>query len=395
MINISSKNILFSKNINPNDCSEKIGNIKACSSPNINKNKDREVQHFEQNKIHTIEAVKFNGFNNTSSEWAREYLQIDILPLQLKTHEIDFLAQKLLTTSVFTKVEWKIEDQGTDLGHTLVFDCHEKWTTIPVVRGQYGGGTPLLVIGGYEFHSFGKLWIIGAEYRKYGQAKPGGVLYAKAPRWRHGKHSIGLELWDINRLKYFMNFAGEEIATLRTTEQKFRAYFLAPYEFQKFWNVEQIGFDLVMSHREPSSFAEHKDDLRFQKLWDKVTLNHEPMTEIIFTPTLLSDSIQINNINYDGLRTIYKLGIGIIEGKGKPFFELESFYYKLYPNDLNLAIHGFFGYKKDHSVGALYYLSGLDSLRGLTDGAVFGTLSSYINIELRNIFMKKKNFWLQ
>jgi hypothetical protein len=54
-------------------------------------------------------------------------------------------------------------------GVVLFYDLNwnEKWTTIPVIRGAFGGGTPLLVAGLYDIHSFGSLWTLGAEARKY------------------------------------------------------------------------------------------------------------------------------------------------------------------------------------------------------------------------------------
>ena len=50
----------------------------------------------------------------------------------------------------------------------LAIDVTEKWTTIPVARAVYGGGTPLYVLGSYDTHVAGKLYALGAEMRRYG-----------------------------------------------------------------------------------------------------------------------------------------------------------------------------------------------------------------------------------
>ena len=110
---------------------------------------------------------------------------------KISSFEARQLEKKLLTSQAFTEVKARFVFLRAKKAYRLIFSCKEKWTKIPVIRGVFGGGTPLLVLGGYDIHSFGRLLVFGAEFRRYGKIDPGWVLYAKAPRYRQGKHLLG------------------------------------------------------------------------------------------------------------------------------------------------------------------------------------------------------------
>ena len=90
------------------------------------------------------------------------------------------------------------------------------------------GGTPLLVAGLYDTHGFGKLWTFGAEVQRYGDAPPGGVIWARAPRWLDGSHYLNLEFWKENKLRTIYNDSLEPIAEIDSRATMINAGFRLP-----------------------------------------------------------------------------------------------------------------------------------------------------------------------
>ena len=123
--------------------------------------------HFE------IVDVKIEGAERTDADWILQFLQLRT-PASLNQVDCQSLERKLMTTGVFASVNYELIESETHAGgHVLVFKLREKWTTIPVIRGAMGGGTPLRVFGIYDTHVFGRLWTLGFETRKYGTAPNG------------------------------------------------------------------------------------------------------------------------------------------------------------------------------------------------------------------------------
>ena len=123
-------------------------------------------------KFEVVDFV-FQGLNRTSESWLRDYLDVSF-PFSANEQDLAKLRSKILTTGVFHKANvsfFKFKSQ-----RFIKIEAAEKWTTIPVVRAEVGGGTPLWVAGIYDQHSFGRLWTLGSEFRKYGDEAPGFVF---------------------------------------------------------------------------------------------------------------------------------------------------------------------------------------------------------------------------
>ena len=343
-----------------------------------------------------VEDVEFHGLKRTNLEWIHYYLNLEKLPITITEKQAYGLALKLMTSGVFSKVDVAFLEGNTQAGNvTLRFDCEEKWTTIPVLRGQYGGGTPLFVGGVYDTHSFGSLWTLGAEFRKYGNSAPGSVVYAKAPRWGRGRHVLGFEWWQDNRRRSLYDRRFKEVAELESENAKYRVNIMLPLTGQEGDEGFQVGFDLYGLRSSESSFQLLHSDNLFEESWSKIDLESSKSWEWLLYPALIYDDVLINNISYHGLRFVSKAGASYHEGKWKPAWELESFYYHLWGNHYNLALHGFAAYRDNNTLSSLYYLGGFESIRGIVDGAIFGNHAAYANAEIRYLFYKFPYLWLQ
>jgi outer membrane protein assembly factor BamA len=155
----------------------------------------------------------------------------------------------------------------------------------------------------------------------------------------------------------------------------------------------KYGFDLEVMQEAPSIFdpepGEPEDPPAGLALIDR----HRVQTKVL--PTLLYDDVDVNNVEYDGLRTKLKAGPQLVDGQAHAVTELETYYYKMLPGHLNLGIRGVIGQSTFNSLQGEYFLGGLDTIRGLPDGAIYGTHAGYANVELRHLSFKMKYLWLQ
>ena len=340
-------------------------------------------------KSYHIDKVQFIGLERSQESWIKEYLNLSC-PFTLTETDILNMEEKLLTSQVFleAKVYPKVS-QSKRLD--LVVQVEEKWTTIPVVRGAFGGGTPLLVAGVYDTHSFGKLWTLGGEFRKYGDAPTGGVVWARAPRWLNGNYYLNFELWQDNRLRslYKKEDGFKEIAEIDSRAKMLNFSIRIPSGIDKL----NLGLQLSSRTQEPTrvSFPDSSVDFDISSL--KLNTGDNTLNKALLN--IVYDEISINKLHYNGHRITLNLGPIFYEGKVTRLYELEYFYYKFFANKWNFAFHSFIGSASDSSLQNQKFLGGFDSVRGLPDGALYGRNAAYSNIELRYLSFKHQKMWIQ
>lgn len=336
-----------------------------------------------------ITAIDYEGFHRSRISWVEEYLGLSI-PRLYTVLDCQFLQKKLMTTGVFSSVEIFVA------GDRLKLRVVEKWTTIPVIRGAYGGGTPLTVAGIYDTHAFGSLWTVGTELRRYGSAPPGGTAWIKAPRWKDGRHTTGLELWKDNRQRYLVDkdFKPNRIWDFRKSYARF--YYLAPIRpnIPGDHAVLQVGVDAKIGVSEATT----------DKIYDKSKAVPGEAHERTLEPArhentwlakLIYDNVLADNFYLSGHRVIVSSGISYYDNKSYGVSELESFSYWQQAPRLNLALHGWLGATANRSINDGFYLGGFESIRGYPDGYIRGNYAAYINLEERYTMATWRYMWWQ
>jgi outer membrane protein assembly factor BamA len=345
-------------------------------------------------QVFQINAIVQNGNERSRKDWLEEYLGLHP-PFELRSSDLFAIRRKLLTTSVFRRVDVSVREiQNSSGTYELVLDLEEKWTTIPVIRGQFGGGTLLQVIGGYDIHGFGRLWTVGAESRRYGSAPLGYVLWAQAPRWKQGKHVLGFEYWKEYRQRNVYDQNLKKIGLLNTNKIRGRTIFMLPWGDSPTLgdsNHWQWGLDVTVVDELPAQYLPETEG----NPMPGVRLPEIPEVELTFLPSLVYDNINVNHYDYDGLRFLTRAGFGLAQGQtsGKAIGEL--YYYWLLEQKFNLAFHAFASHANGDHLSAQTFLGGLDSLRGLPDSAIYGSKAVYTNLEFREISLRFKHLWLQ
>ncbi len=333
----------------------------------------------------TFADVRWEGLERTRKAWIESFTDLHC-PCQLSSEDLVRLRTKLLTTQVFQSVEIKAESSPQDPNETLlVISLKEKWTVIPVVRGAFGGGTPLVVAGIYDTHAFGQLITMGAEARKYGNAKPGGVTWMRAPRWQKGRHYWNLELWQEERLRSFYDARDKPIATLQSSAKQVVAEALWPF-FEQPNSPWQYGIKYTYRNQETLTW---RDPSVAPSLHLNLGPSQRPLIKFVY------DDLTVEGIQLNGLRSLWSFGASLYEGQTHASGEQELFAYKIWQQNWNLSWHHWLGMSDDVRYQSLYYLGGFDSIRGLPDGTLYGTKAAYANLELRWLASKAPYTWWQ
>ncbi len=324
------------------------------------------------------------GLQRTDEQWFRDYLDLSRVLIQ-DSDDIEALQKKIMTTDIFTAASVKVEPSVRGSCKSQIF-VNEKWTRIPVIRGAYGGGTPLVILGGYETNAFGRLFAIGGEIRRYGNQPPGAFLFFKSPRAWRGLGLWGGEIWLDRRRRQFYDRNGDVFGFADSESLLTKMQWLYPIGRMGRHGSFQAGFHLQVSRESPSSFA--KSQVSKTSSYEHprgVSLNTKAGFGGVLGAIIAGDDLTIYGLSMDGLKGRLVAGTSRAPQSTGAFSEAEVFGYALAGRDVNLAVHAFIGSTTDKTLSGLYYLGGFDSIRGLPDGIRYGNKIAYTNLELRAV----------
>ncbi len=326
---------------------------------------------------------EFFGLKRVDPEWLRDYLGLDDNH-GVNDAERESIRLKLLTTDIFSEVQVDLKEDAVR-GCVLMIDVKEKWTRIPVVRGAYGGGTPLAILGAYETNAFGQLIAVGAELRRYGNLAPGAFFFLKSPRAWRGRGLWGGELWLDRRRRAFYDDKAINYGFVDSESWTLKAHWLYPLgeSSHSHW---QGGFQTqALSEAEPVFKKASGYDGQRQAVPHDVTLGNKSGYGGLFAPMIAFDNMRVEGLISHGLK--FRLASGLSKSMGRTggFSELEAFGFYALSSDFNFASHLHGATTSQNSVGSLYYLGGFDSVRGLPDGIKYGNKILYGNFEARMI----------
>ncbi len=335
-----------------------------------------------------VTSITYSGLSRTNQEWLETFLHLQP-PQELSDSDLATLTQKLLNTGVFYDIRLNFVPTSPDSeSGALNISFVEKWTLLPVLRGAIGGGTPLLVLGAYDTHAFGSFWTVGAELRKYGDAPLSYLIWANAPRWLRGEHLLSLKFWQNNRDRELLDEKFNEKASIRSKTRQAQLSFYFPKDV---FNIRvQTGFDL-------SYFASDANRVTLKDPQHEFGFNATTQKQDEIRPlfNVIYDDIRSDFLTLDGLRVVLKAGVLSNDDGMHSHYESEGFYFKLFENDWNFAAHWHTYTNTGDHFQDLIFLGGLESIRGLPEGVLYGNRAYYANFELRKILTKQRYSWLQ
>ncbi len=325
-----------------------------------------------------VTGIQVNGAVRSDVEWLQRYVGLNF-PGEISELDVERIRRKLMTADVFIQVQVRLDEASSK----LVIDLEEKWTTIPVFRGAYGGGTPLLVAGVYDMHAYGRLLTLGVETKKYGVAPPGFTLWAKLPRTARGKGSTGVEVWRDFRRRTYYDDAGIKTGTLGFDSAYVRLYHMVPLfpEADPLDpKIHQAGMELLVRRdRKPlvqDAAAANMNLPERENAWA-----YRALASFVF------DNLSVEDQQLEGNRLMCKSGLSKNEGVANPglsnYSEAEAFSFHRPSKDVNIAVHAYLQAAGSPTVSDAFHLGGFDSIRGFPDGVRYGAFAAFGNLEAR------------
>ncbi len=343
-----------------------------------------------------VVGANFSGLKKTSADWLSSYIDLQY-PVSMTPSDLHDLERKLMTTAVFTSVAVSVKPAQVGQGDfELQIAVEERWTLIPVVRGAYGGGIPLRVLGFYDVHLLGRLLTGGAETRQYGSAPPGFLMYGRDPRSAADRNSFGVEFWREFRRRQIFDRSGSQVGELSTDTgmSRIRALFAIDDDSGVKLHKWRLGGDLEGVQENSSRFHELAGKSTTGQPADLFVRNSKRYLLKVL-PTVLYNDILVDQLHYDGLRLRLRAGPIFTNDKSASAAEFEGYYYAMLGQNWNFASRAVIGATTINSLQSQYFLGGLDTVRGLPDSYLYGTKAAFANFELRHLEFKAKYLWFQ
>lgn len=294
--------------------------------------------------------------------------------------------QLLLQTGLFSAVEVTKSEEGH-----LKIHVQEKWTTIPILKFNSGGGAKQTILGVYDPNIGGRRLELGFQYESL-EGAPSQVLWFKDPRLFESRYFIDLQYWNTKRIRLkYEPAANEPLLTKALLLETQRAYLGLGYE---------VAADLKIRLT-----AERYEDKFSTDLVPKIFLDKVPGQLI---PTNVKSSQIGVGADWGLLKTERSIQLGttisahykygfIDSGTDTNFnwLRAELLHSRWAGENLILAQRLQTGFTDTNTLQYWNYLGGLESIRGFADNR-FATRGYWLsNTELRHMTIENPTYIAQ
>jgi len=321
--------------------------------------------------------IEVEGNTKTSKE---AILRISRLKYLVKDKE-RIAKNNLLRSGLFIDAEVRTENKKT------VIHVKEKWTTIPILKFNSGGGVGQTTLGVFDPNIAGKALELGAQYTRLGQTNSG-VLWHKFPFIKNSPYSFEIQLWKINRLRTKYNQKQDNPIELNGFLQTRDQILLGlAYEIDSF---NQIKFT-TQYHND-----EFSNDLVPLNVKNSVLPPHSRYQ--LISLELKSDHFYYGPLEKTGYSTLMRVSHAIsLKGNQNDFqlLEVEALYNKRLTPNLIWANRLQIGATNTDILQYWFYRGGLQGIRGFLDNRFAGKYLTLLNSELRQNLYHHPKFILQ
>ncbi len=332
-----------------------------------------------------IKSIEISGNAKTSTKIIKRELDFD-QDEKVCEGQIQEGIGRIKRTGLFSTVDHSILKSPQDESVILKITVSEKWTTIPILKVNSGGGVSQYTLGVYDPNILGEFLEAGTQYENLGGASSG-VIWFKNPRLFGQRQGIDLQYWNTKRIriKYDQETDNSEIKRgfLHEREKLYADYF------------KEVSTDLTAR----ISFDYNKDSFSTEVLPDSV------LEKIGSNPDLPpATKFLISKIGFE---------LGRIEGdpqslNGQVFGAYLGYAQSLDENadsfvqgDLTFNLFRPLSSRWQYGQRLLagvtttkvlqywHYLGGLDRIRGFADNRFAGSHFGLSNSEIRYLLLEK------
>ncbi len=338
-----------------------------------------------------IENIEISGNNKTNTNVLLREMPFapgdTICPEQIQEG-----LSRLQRTGLFASIEHNLSSPEASGKTTLKIQVTERWTTIPILKFNSGGGVTQYTLGVYDPNAFGKFLELGLQYENLAGADSG-VVWFKNPRLFDERQGIDLQYWNTKRIriKYDQDKDGPEV--LRGFLHEREKLYIDYFREIKNYLVGRISFDY------------NKDRFSNRLLPDsvvqKIGTNPElpPSTDILISKIGAEFGV-IEGESHTLSGQMFGAYIGAasaLDGKTKNFSQADLRYtfFKPFAQQWLFAQRLLAGATDTNVLQYWYYLGGLDRIRGYSDNRFAGKYFALSNSELRYLMLQKPSYHVQ
>ena len=268
----------------------------------------------------------------------------------------------------------------------LTFD--ERWTILPAFKFGQGGGLTQFVVGLYDVNVMGRYLELGAQYDRLGYSDTfydgGGaansyVVWFRDPRFLDTFLWVGADFWSVKRMRTLYDDRGQAQGGFLLD----RTMFVLRMEQEIDWWL-RAGLNLELMGDEFSSQFIPEDRQQLQR--DNFGGLPESGTAYIVRLMGKLGRIDQDDYTYDGTLFVQSLAHSDrLWGADLRFTQIESElrWYKTLPWRSNVALRLGAGVSNTTQIQHLFYLGGLDRIRGFVDSRFRGSQYWSANAEWR------------
>jgi outer membrane protein assembly factor BamA len=332
-----------------------------------------------------ISSIEIFGNTKTSVDVIKRELGL-ALDDRVCESKVQDAIKRLKSTGLFVSVEYQITYQSPSGQSHIQVTVTEKWTTIPILKVNSGGGVSQYTLGVYDPNIFGKFLEAGVQYENLSGANSG-VTWFKNPRLFGKRQGVDLQYWNTKRIriKYDQDLEDPEIKRgfLHEREKVYADYFR---EFSSSvtarvsidYNNDSFSTDVL-----PASVLE--------KIGPNPSL--PPSTELL----ILRFGLEVGRIEGEPqalsgqMFGAYFGQAHPLDGDTDPFVQGDLSYQLFYPKSsrLQLAQRLLVGATSTKVLQYWYYLGGLDRIRGFADNRFAGSHFALSNSEARLLILNE------
>ncbi|MEK6627329.1 MAG: BamA/TamA family outer membrane protein, partial [Bdellovibrionota bacterium] len=338
-----------------------------------------------------IKSVEISGNAKTKTSVIERELGFN-LNEKVCESQIQERINRIKRMGLFSVVEHNITKQNQTNAADLKITVNEKWTTIPIVKTNSGGGVSQYILGVYDPNLFGEFLEAGAQYENLGGASSG-VVWFKNPRLFDQRQGIDLQYWNTKRIriKYDQDKNDPEVLKgfLNERERLYTDYF------------REISSDIVarfaLDYNKDNFSTKILPDIVIEKNGPNPSL--PPATELLITKVGLEfGKIDGEPQALDGYLAGVNLGYASsLKANNDAFFQadLSLHYYKPLSTHWQFAQRLLLGATTTKLLQYWYYSGGLDRIRGFADNRFAGSHSLVSNTEARYLLLEKPSVLVQ
>jgi len=289
---------------------------------------------------------------------------------------------KLLNLEIFSDV--KINLVNDVLKITVV----ERWTAVPILKFNSGGGVSEIVAGLYDVNFMGNFIEAGAQYQRLGD-RHSGVIWTKFPRLTD-KLQLDVQAWKTSRIRIKYNQKAEEaIVNNGFTQTRDKLYLGLNYRKK---------YDEILGLFYEYNKDEFDNDLDFDSFSNSEVILPESSKFHFLGFQYIYGRVNIEREMFEGQRLTAMMRFAFSMKETENFQEafLNYEYFKRIGKKSNFAFRSFLGANTNtKSIQYRLYFGGLETIRGFKDNRFSGNVGFYTNLEWRESIYQSDSLILQ